>query len=277
MKISHSSIFLMFLSLVAFIATPSCTKEKRTATDLKPKNFAYDSVVVVETIPLVNAQKEPSNKLEIHFVYPSSVDGDSTLLANMQSIYIQSLFGKEYASLKPKAAVDKFRDEYKKQYLATSEDYLSAKKAGLNVQSWGDAYQTMKIDTLSSKPGVISFGTFVENFNGGAHGSHQVLYFNVDKKTGRLIRDSDVFNSGYEAQLKKLIIEQLLADNHVKTADELIDKGFFDPNDLKLSKNFLLTKDGITYGFNEYEIAPYYMGLINVHISNSKLSSLLKK
>jgi Protein of unknown function (DUF3298) len=67
-----------------------------------------------------------------------------------------------------------------------------------------------------------------------------------------------------------------LVDNKLTKSEELIEKGFFDLSDLKPNNNFLITQNGITYGFNEYEIAPYYMGLIKVSLSNSKITHILR-
>ena len=43
------------------------------------------------------------------------------------------------------------------------------------------------------------------------------------------------------------------------------------------SSNFILGKDGITFIYNPYEIAPYALGRIELTISNATLEPLFKK
>ncbi|OJU54060.1 MAG: hypothetical protein BGN96_08720 [Bacteroidales bacterium 45-6] len=278
---NYSQKFLFPILLVVTLLSTAITSCKRTTKETvkqSARTLVYDSLVVNKSIALTNDTSGPVNKLAIHFVFPSSIKGDSMLLQSVQKQFVEALFGAEYAHFKPQEATDNFYKKYEEDYLATASDYNKAKAQGFEMQSWGNTFQTMRTDTLpSSKPDTLSFCAYVENYNGGAHGSHHTGYYNIDLKTGKPIKESDIFKPGYEAELKKAIIHQLLAVNKLTRPEELIEKGFFDLNDLKPNNNFLITKDGITYGFNEYEIAPYYMGLIKVHIASSSISNILKR
>ena len=256
----------------------SCSHKPQTETAVKVTKVVYDSLVVNEKTPLIDGQSTPLNELTIHFTFPKNVNNDSVLLKIVQKVYNSAMFGNEYANLTPKQAIDNFKKKYEADYRKTTiEDYNQAKKAGYKMDDWGNTYQIMKVDTLQSRPETLSFSTFVENYNGGAHGSHHTGYYNIDLKTGKLLNESDIFKAGYEKELNKIIVAQLLEDNKVTKEEEMTEKGFFNLKELKSNKNFLLTKDGVQYGFNEYEIAPYYMGLIKVSIPNEKLASILKK
>lgn len=277
--LQHSSFSAMALAIIVLSGiTISCKREAKHAPAVTLQKLAYDSIAVNEDIALVGDTSGPTNKLSIHFTFPSSIHGDSLALKSIQQEFVKALFGQEYATLSPQQAVDSYCRKYKADYLATAADYNKAKKAGLEMQSWGNNYQMMRTDTIpSAKPDTLSFITYIENYNGGAHGSHHTGYYNIDLKTGKPIKESDIFKPGYEAELRKAIIQQLLADNKLDKPEGLIEKGFFDLNDLKPNNNFIITKDGILYGFNEYEIAPYYMGLIRVSLPNSTISNILKK
>lgn len=277
--LQHTTFSAMTLAIIVLSAiTISCKREAKDAPAVTAQALAYDSIVVNEDIALLSDTSGPTNKLSIHFTFPSSIHGDSVTLKNIQQEFVKALFGQEYATLSPQQAVDSYCRKYKAGYLATAADYNKAKKAGLEMQSWGNNYQVMRTDTIhSAKTDTLSFITYIENYNGGAHGSHHTGYYNIDLKTGKPIKESDIFKPGYEPELRKAIIQQLLADNKLDKPEELIEKGFFDLNDLKPNNNFIITKDGILYGFNEYEIAPYYMGLIRVSLPYSTISSILKK
>lgn len=259
--------------LFLLVALASCNRHADKALG----KLTIDSLSVKEDIPLFEGPSAPVNRLTIKFIYPKTVDGDSMLLKNVQAEFVKAFFGPEYARLSPKEAFKSFHDKYKADYLRTASGYEKAKADGLPMESWGNTYQMMNNDTVASEKGILSFTTFVENFMGGAHGSHHTGYFNIDLKTGKLITESDIFKGDYKAELSKLIIAELLKDNKLSKPEELIEIGFFDLTDLTPNGNFLITKGGILYGFNEYEIAPYYMGLIKVFLPNEKIEHILRK
>jgi hypothetical protein len=278
----HPQRLFLYATLATLLlssgAITSCKRTTKEASKQSALTTTYDSLVVKENIALVEDTSSPTNKLSIRFIFPTTIHGDSMLLEKVQEEFVKALFGSEYAKLKPQQAIDSFYKKYKKDYLATASDYNKAKAAGFEMHSWGNTYQTMQSDTVSGeKAGILSFTTYIENYNGGAHGSHHTGYYNIDLKTGKLISESDIFKPGYQEALKRAIVEKLLADNKLIKPEQLIEKGFFDLAELKPNNNFLIAKDGITYGFNEYEIAPYYMGLIKVYLPQSTISSILKK
>ncbi|MBP1616805.1 MAG: hypothetical protein H6Q14_632 [Bacteroidetes bacterium] len=274
----HTILSAILLGIILSGITVSCKRTPKDTSLQSQQKITYDSLVINEDIALIKDTSGPINKLSIHFVFPSAIKEDPVLLKNVQQEFVEALFGHEYANLKPQQAIDSFYKKYKEDYLSTATDYNKAKAAGFEMQSWGSTYQTMRTDTIPSfKPDTLSFSTYTENYNGGAHGSHHTGYYNIDLKTGKMISESDIFKPGYKADLKKAIIAQLLLDNKLTKPEELIEKGFFDLGDLKPNNNFLVTKNGITYGFNEYEIAPYYMGLIKVSLSYSDISNILQK
>lgn len=271
------SVSFFFLFFVGISSCRKTTKQQISRQNAQSSHtIAFDSLIFDQKIPLIEGQKSPINTLSIHFVYPSSFDGDSTLLKNVQQIFVKALFGQKYADLTPKQAVDSFYIQYKNEYRATATDYNKAKSEGYEMSTWGDAYQKMEIDTVASKTGIVSFRVQINTYNGGAHGSHQIKYFNIDQKTGKLLAEQDIFNTGFEKKLTQAIIQQLLEDNKLTLPEQLVEKGFLDLRNLKSNGNFLLKKDSIMYVFNEYEVASYSTGLVKVTIPTSKISDILK-
>ena len=61
----------------------------------------------------------------------------------------------------------------------------------------------------------------------------------------------------------------------VNEPDSLLEKGFFNIEDIVPNNNFYLNEEGIHYAFNQYEIAPYVMGEINVTVPYSDLEDIL--
>jgi len=114
---------------------------------------------------------------------------------------------------------------------------------------------------------VLSYQTTLDCYLGGAHGSYVVLYYNFDKASGKLLNVEDVVPAEKEMLVLMAMRDQLCEDYQAKDLAELQEKtGITMLGDLYLTNNFLLKKDSIAFLFNQYEIAPYASGLIEVTI-----------
>lgn len=272
MKSHTNTLNSKLLTFVLFWVIGLCAKTFAQT----PSALAFDSLVVEERIPLLNDPSSPSNTLSIHFLFPAKAYSSLDLLGKIQDEFVKTLFGEEYANLGPYEALERFYKKYKEDYLATAADYNRAKTDGLDMESWGNTVQKMRIDTVGVHEGILSFSISVENCMAGIHDSRHISYYNINLETGKLIAESDIFKPGYENKLTEAIIGQLLEDNKLKKPEQLIEKGYFNLKSLKPNKNFLIGKDSIVYAFNESEIAPYSMGLRKVVIPEDKVSNILK-
>jgi hypothetical protein len=70
----------------------------------------------------------------------------------------------------------------------------------------------------------------------------------------------------YKELLTDLLWNQLMADNHVTTREELEEIGYGATGDLTPSENFYLGKEYITFYYNVYEFTPYVMGPIEIRL-----------
>ena len=89
------------------------------------------------------------------------------------------------------------------------------------------------------------------------------------------IRLDDLFAGDYKEQLTDLLWNQLMADNKVATRQELEDMGYVTTGDLTPTENFYLGKDGITFYYNVYDIAPYVMGPVKITLPYEMMQHLL--
>ena len=55
----------------------------------------------------------------------------------------------------------------------------------------------------------------------------------------------------------------------------VIEEGFFDIDDISPNNNFWMNDKGVHYIYNQYEIAPYSMGPIDVSIPFEELTSII--
>lgn len=104
---------------------------------------------------------------------------------------------------------------------------------------------------------------------GAAHGYYYFTPFVIDLSTGCRLHEWQLFQEGYQETLSALLLKNLEEDENYEEGILLWDEGI-QPND-----NFTLSKDGITYYFNPYEIAAYAYGLIEVSVPAVDLKTLL--
>jgi hypothetical protein len=63
---------------------------------------------------------------------------------------------------------------------------------------------------------------------------------------------------------------------NVSSPDSLLTQGFFNLEDIVPNNNLWMDDKALHYTFNQYEIAPYVMGAIEVEIPYSDLKTVLK-
>lgn len=100
-------------------------------------------------------------------------------------------------------------------------------------------------------------------------------FLNMDLRTLAPIRLDDLFVSDYKEALTDLLWNQLMADNKVTTRQELEDMGYATTGELAPTENFYLSKEGITFFYNVYDIAPYVMGPVKITLPYEMLQHLL--
>jgi hypothetical protein len=113
-------------------------------------------------------------------------------------------------------------------------------------------------------------------YMGGAHGSFNIEFINYDLETGNEITLENIFIKNYEKKLNPIAEKIFRKKYKYKLKQDLEKEGFwFLDNKFTLNKNFGFTPEGILFQFNQYEIAPYAMGIFDVVIPYSDLKEII--
>ncbi len=99
-----------------------------------------------------------------------------------------------------------------------------------------------------------------------AHGNTSTKFVNFCLTDGKIIKLEDLFITGYEKPLLKLIREKLKSSDH----DLLMPV-----SQVELPEQFGLTSKGIIFSYDPYMIAPYSEGTIQVELSAGELTDIL--
>jgi hypothetical protein len=132
-----------------------------------------------------------------------------------------------------------------------------------------DSYTCRLADSSNT---FLSMYIFSEYYGfGAAHGQHGISVINIDLKTGNQLKLKDVLVDNYKSALKALGKRKFLEQNGN-------DEGWFleDGQPFELPDVFSITRKGITFTYQVYEIGPYAAGAPEVFLSSKDLGPLLK-
>ena len=264
----------LVLLLLSLLVT-GCNIGGKTSTE---NPITYDSISVEKVYHLLDNPDNPNCNLEIKFVFPVKYENEE-ILSNLQTEFVSSYFGDTYEQLSPEEAVQEYTEDYLASYKDLEEDFKSeiAKSDDSPVGAWFSYYEMSSNQIVYNSKGIISYTVSFENYTGGAHGAHSYNNHVLDLNTGKAIVEEDIFNEGYQDTLAQLLVNQIAKQNDVTDIKELENIGFFSVDEIFPNGNFLVDDTGITYSFNEYEIAAYVVGTTNVYLPYEEIRFLLKE
>ena len=118
-------------------------------------------------------------------------------------------------------------------------------------------------------PEIISISSHYYAYHAGAaHGNYGSATANFDPATGKLFRNSDLFQPGFEAVLDELIRARIEAEY----GDEGIEFGGIDS-----LQNLEIFPDRLEIYFNPYEIGAYALGQIRFDFDYAELMGIIRK
>ncbi len=155
-----------------------------------------------------------------------------------------------------------------KQFMA---DIKSPSNEAGEMEYMQDSYTCSLADSSNT---FLSMYIFFEYYAfGAAHGQHGSSVLNIDLKTGNQIKLKDVLVDNYKSALKSLAKRKFLAQNGNEGWWFLTE----DDRSFELPEVFSITRKGITFSYQHYEIGPYAAGAPEVFLSTKDLGSLLKE
>lgn len=273
MKTQLCQKFVVLFLISVFVSGCNIGTKKTTDNDV-----TFDSISVDKTYHLLENPENPNCNLQINFTYPAKYD-NKDILKKVQQQFVYSYFGDGYENLSPEEATAKYTEDYLNNYKDLEDEYKAevAKADETPVGAWFSYFEMSSDDIAYNKNDILSYTVNFENYTGGAHGAHSFTNHVIDMKTGNLIKEDDIFIEGFQEDLAQILIDRIAKQNTVENPKELENIGFFSIDEIFPNGNFLIDDNGITYTFNEYEIAAYVVGATNVHLPYEEIQYLLKK
>lgn len=267
--------YLLAILMIIIAGTMFSCKEKKASESTR---ITFDSIVVEKHIPLLAETDTtlPYSDVTVSFTYPTRFRNEEAL-ARLQQIFLGTFFGDiAYDKLSPADAVDKYIADYTAEYREISNSFYE-EKARLDGETpqWYWYYMMNTNRILHQNDSIISYAVEYADYTGGAHGSYQITFTNIDLNELVTLSEEDIFIPDYYNRLTEKIVSNLMKEYEVTEPDSLIRRGFFAVEDIAPNNNFWLNEEGIHYAYNQYEIAPYSSGVIEVTIPYSDLKDIL--
>ena len=271
----NSFFYTALIVLFATSILASCEGNRRGA---KSTNIAYDSIVVAKQIPLLAETDTtlPFSDVNITFIYPTKFK-DTESLARLEQIFKGTFFGDmEYDSMTPQEAVGQYVSVYSERYKSLSNLYYEeTSRLDGSTPSWYWYYMNTNNKMLFENDSILSYAVEYSDYQGGAHGSYSIIYTNIDLNELVTISEEDLFVPDYYRRLTDKIVHSLMNQYDAEVPDSLLMRGFFTIEDIAPNNNFWLNDEGIHYSYNQYEIAPYSMGVIDVVVPYTELEDII--
>ena len=267
---------LLSVLFLHFVLLAGC-KEKDT---LAENDIRFNTIEKTASYHFFNLSENPHCDFSVNFTYPEQIENEK-MLPKLQNKFIVAAFGEKYTGLAPREAIERYAESYINTYKEIEPDYKTDRKTHNESEdsfaSWYNYNENISNEIVFNRAHIIAFTNKLETYTGGAHGARQYTNYVINLNTGCRIDESDIFIEGFKEPISYLLIEKIAEFNHVENVSELIEIGYFGIEEIQPNNNFLINEQGITYTFNEYEIAAYVIGATKVLLTFDEIGLYLKK
>lgn len=273
MKIYIVKTFFVWVVAVGLLSACGSDTKK-----VKENDIRFDTMALKESYHIKNIETNPGCSLQINFVFPVEYQNQQVLKA-VQQQFVGAFLGDDYMQSSPREAVNQYAENYLNDFKKRETDFESdVEEHGSEPNDeWYSSYEILSDSIYYNQNDLLSMVVSKEYDTGGAHNAHHYTNRVIDLKTGERVTEAAVFIEDYQDDLAKIIVDAIALYNNVDKASDLENISFFNVNEIYPNKNFYVDEVGITYTFNEYEIAAYVVGATSVRIPYEKIRHLLRK
>ncbi len=274
MKIYIVKTFFVWVVAVGLLS--ACGSD---AKKVKENDIRFDTMALKESYHIKNIETNPGCSLQINFVFPVEYQNQQVLKA-VQQQFVRAFLGDDYMQSSPREAVNQYAENYLNDFKKRETDFESdVEEHGSEPNDeWYSSYEILSDSIYYNQNDLLSMVVLKEYDTGGAaHNAHHYTNRVIDLRTGERVMEAAVFIEDYQDDLAKIIVDAIALYNNVDKVSDLENIGFFNINEIYPNKNFYVDEVGITYTFNEYEIAAYVVGATSVRIPYEKIRHLLRK
>lgn len=157
-----------------------------------------------------------------------------------------------------------------KALLKLNERYFSEIKADdwSSEPGFAEIYDKITMNVFSRENNFMTVIYTGEGYAGGAHGYYQETYKVFDLKNKQAVLLENIIENPEDEAWDRILKDELAAG--YENGEDML---YVDT--IPLNDNFCFDEEGITFVYNQYEIAPYSAGIIYIYIPFNKIEKLL--
>jgi hypothetical protein len=253
----------LFLISISFMACQNEKKSVRTSdttTQVKHADlsFKYDSVKVYSKHTITSEHITDTTKAVISYPIFSDQKINQFIEQKMMNFANE---GEHYNTYKDftNAFIKNF-DDFNKE----NNDY---------GQTW---FMNGKIEVIAQQPEYLSILITYVNYEGGAHPNSNFTYLNYDPANHKEITLDALISAESMPKLTEVAEKIFRKNEKLRPAESLKDSYFFENDKFSLNQNFTITKEGLKFLYNPYEIKAYAFGTTELLIPFAELKDIAK-
>lgn len=208
----------------------------------------------------------PAIKAYISLTAPSSSD-TSSFAVKARNDFMVNIMGDKYTDLSIGDATERFIDICIDEYRESVESKAKNRKKTAE-ETWMNYETYISTSSAYNDNGIWCYLCNSYVYTGGAHGLSTTVSFVYDIADSKPVALSDIFKEESTPAILELIKGRI---------GKLDDADVYWTELVTVSENFAVGKDGITWYYNPYEIAPYYMGITAVTVPFDELEPYIVK
>ena len=272
MKLVRFAIVLS--GLFGFLFFSSCNYYfKKTESN---NNLTLDTIRINKIHSPNNDSTNFKCKIDLTFIYPKTWS-DENGLKKLQSIFIRETLQEQFANLTPQEATEAFVAQYFAEFDSIAFEEYPMDEYEMEDETGFAYYMQLKNEITYNQNQFISFAVETHLYEGGAHGSNNIHGYVINLNSKKLLKEEDFSGINYSQNMAGLMKQKLAKKNELSDPNKLENIGYTSLSDIKPNGNFTIDEKGITYYFNEYEIAAYFLGTTRIFIPYEEFNIYLMK
>ncbi|MBU5307393.1 DUF3298 and DUF4163 domain-containing protein [Clostridioides mangenotii] len=158
---------------------------------------------------------------------------------------------------------------FEKNYKEAKDNYINNNIDGVKFEANTD-YKVVK-----NTKDVLSIIIRYYNYSGGAHGYYEDIAYNIDIKSGKFLRLSDLFLE--QSNYKEIINKEIESQIKTLEMENVENKGIYQFKSISDNQKYYFSGNDIVIYFDLYDIAPYAAGIPEFVIDGDLVIPIIKK
>lgn len=253
----------LLLIPIIFIACQNEKKSDSTSDSTRQVKYAdlsfkYDSVKVYSKYTITSEQVTDTAKAVISYPIFSDHKINQFIEQKMMGFANE---GEHYNTY----------HDFANSFIKNFDDFKKENKE--YAQTW---FMDGKIEVIAQQPKYLSVLITYVNYEGGAHPNSNFTYLNYDPVAHKEIILDTLINPGAMPKLIAIAESIFRKNEKLSPTESLKDTYFFENDKFGLNQNFTITKDGLKFLYNPYQIKAYAFGTTELLIPFAELKDIAR-